>query len=436
MGDDAVVQIISRLGVDFNQAIVGVEQLSASTTKLNAELKQLQISAKEAAQQMGLAFTSTTGKMEATAAKTKAGAVMGEKIKQDFSRKLMETEVLLRKTLADAAKAGAYIPSGTNRSLGYVGDLQQQVAAGKELTKQEIKAVEAINKRARLRQLEIQASAQALKLEQARGAAVGHVADQQGRVGLAQKQSTELAKMELLTLNQKMARMQATVQTKQLENSLTAIGSKTLGSELTLRQAELTNLIKQMEVNGKLNAQEMQRLNLLKGQVAALNNNVGAVSAIATADAKQAAAAAKAEKANKKAVDEANKHKKSVQDLNQEYNVLGSQFERRAGWFVAGTAFFGSLAALKEIAVTIKDVEMGMTTIARITEDVNFNFKEMRNELQGLGVEYGMTWENTSDIAIRWAQAGYNTADTLELTKDSLLALNTAELNATQAWAA
>ena len=412
MDDDAVVQIISRLGVDFNQAIVGVEQLSASTTKLNAELKQLQVSAKEAAQQMGLAFTSTTGKMEATAAKTKAGAVMGEKIKQDFSRKLMETEVLLRKTMADAAKAGAYIPSGTNRSLGYVGALQQQVAAGKELTQQEIKAVDAIGKRARLRQLEIQSSVQALKLEQAQAKTVGHVADQQGRVGLAQKQSTELARMELLTLNQKMAKMQATVQTKQIENSLTAIGSKTLGSELVARQAELTNLIKQMEVNGKLNAQEMQRLNLLKGQVAALNANVTAAGA---------------------GISTAKKHVRTVQDLNKEYNVLGSQFERRAGWFIAGTAFFGSLAALKEIAVTIKDVEMGMTTIARITEDVNFNFKEMRNELQGLGVEYGMTWENTSDIAIKWAQAGYNTADTLELTKSSLLALNTAELNATQA---
>jgi hypothetical protein len=79
---------------------------------------------------------------------------------------------------------------------------------------------------------------------------------------------------------------------------------------------------------------------------------------------------------------------------------------------------------------------MGMTTIARITEDVNFNFKEMRDSLQGLGVEYGMGWENVSDIAIRWSQAGYNTAETLELTKASLLALNTAELNATQAWAA
>lgn len=136
------------------------------------------------------------------------------------------------------------------------------------------------------------------------------------------------------------------------------------------------------------------------------------------------------------AANAAKKYTKSVQDLNKEYNVLGSMAQRRISWFVTGSAVFGSLAALKEIATTIKDVEMGMTTIARITEDVNFNFKEMRNELQGLGVEYGMTWENTSDIAIRWAQAGYNTADTLELTKSSLLALNTAELNATQAWAA
>lgn len=130
------------------------------------------------------------------------------------------------------------------------------------------------------------------------------------------------------------------------------------------------------------------------------------------------------------------KHVKTVQDLNKEYNVLGSMAERRISWFVTGSAVFGSLAALKEIAVTIKDVEMGMTTIARITEDVNFNFKEMRDNLQGLGVEYGMTWENVSDIAIRWSQAGYNVADTLELTKSSLLALNTAELDAQYACAA
>lgn len=108
-------------------------------------------------------------------------------------------------------------------------------------------------------------------------------------------------------------------------------------------------------------------------------------------------------------------------------------WERRVGWFVAGTAFYGGLQALRDTVKTIGDVEMGMTQIARVIEDTNFSFAGMREELFKLGKEYGMTFDKVQDIAIRWAQAGYNMHDTLELTRDSLLALNTAELDAEQA---
>lgn len=177
-------------------------------------------------------------------------------------------------------------------------------------------------------------------------------------------------------------------------------------------------------------------VNIANASLANLKATAATMGAMTVGQAGVVSGQEKIAKSTETATQAAKKHTKSVQDLSKEYSVLGSQFDRRAGWFIAGTAFFGSLTAMKEIASTIKDVEMGMTTIARITEDVNFNFKQMRDALQGLGVEYGMTWENTSDIAIKWAQAGYNVADTLELTKASLLALNTAELNATQAWAA
>ena len=115
---------------------------------------------------------------------------------------------------------------------------------------------------------------------------------------------------------------------------------------------------------------------------------------------------------------------------------LAGLMERRVSWLGTGALVMGGMSGIYEVLSTIKDVEMGMTTIARVTEDVNFSFKGMRDELQQLGVTYGDTWGDISDIAIRWAQAGYNQAETLELTKDSLLALNTAELNAEQAWAA
>ena len=135
----------------------------------------------------------------------------------------------------------------------------------------------------------------------------------------------------------------------------------------------------------------------------------------------------------KDATQAAREHAKTVKDLNKEYSVLGSQLERRISWFTAGVGFFGALEAIRQATNTIAEVEMGMTTIARVTEDATFNFEGMRDQLLRLGKEYGMTWDRVSDIAIRWAQAGYNVRDTLELTRASLLALNTAELDANYA---
>ena len=42
MDDDAVVQIISRLGVDFNQAVMSAEKLAASVNVANTSLLNLQ----------------------------------------------------------------------------------------------------------------------------------------------------------------------------------------------------------------------------------------------------------------------------------------------------------------------------------------------------------------------------------------------------------
>lgn len=110
--------------------------------------------------------------------------------------------------------------------------------------------------------------------------------------------------------------------------------------------------------------------------------------------------------------------------------TMGDLLQRRTSWLISGGFVMGGAAALGGTAAVFKDVERDMTTIARISEDAAFNFQYMRDELQQLGVQYGMTWENVSDIAIRWSQAGYNMADTIRLTETALLALNTAELDA------
>jgi len=422
LDDNLVTQIISRLGVDYSQAILSTQQFAKETAEANLALQKLKTTASDLSTGMKTSVKQADQAMTQTAKQTNAGKVMGEKIKQDVSKKLLETEVLLRKTMADAAKAGAYLPSGTERSLGYVSSLQQQVAAGKQLTQQEVKAVESIRKRTQLRQLEIKSAQQALALEKSRSAIMGHVANQEGRVGLAKKQNAALATAELAALNRKLVAMQGTVQTKHLENNLTTFGAQTIGAELATRQAELANLIQQLKVNGQLNAQEMQRLNLLKSRVGLLSADVSAGRAQVVAQEQIAREQAK--------------QVKSAKDLNKEYSVLGSMAERRVSWFLTGSFLFGGAAAMQEAVRTLTQVESDMTTIARITEDVTFNFKEMRDELQSFGVEYGMAWENVSDIAIRWSQAGYNVSETLELTEASLLALNTAELDANYACAA
>jgi hypothetical protein len=112
---------------------------------------------------------------------------------------------------------------------------------------------------------------------------------------------------------------------------------------------------------------------------------------------------------------------------------MAGLMERRLSWLYAGGLVMGGLAGITETVSTIKEVEYGMTTIARVIEDTTFSFKGMRDELQSLGMQYGNTWDQVSDIATRWAQAGYDMNETLELTKSSLLALNTAELNAEEA---
>jgi predicted HicB family RNase H-like nuclease len=131
-----------------------------------------------------------------------------------------------------------------------------------------------------------------------------------------------------------------------------------------------------------------------------------------------------------KATTAANKHGHAVHGVAQEYNILGSEFQRRAQWFLTGSLFYGTIKAATETVQTISEVEMGVTQIARVMEDSSFVFKDYRDELLQLGVDYGQTFDTVQDIALRWAQAGYNVKDSLELTKTGLLALNSAELDA------
>lgn len=118
---------------------------------------------------------------------------------------------------------------------------------------------------------------------------------------------------------------------------------------------------------------------------------------------------------------------------DKEFNIWADQWNRRIQWFISGAAFYGGIKAAKAAVESMSEVEMGITEIARVMEDSSFVFNDYRDQLLQLGVDYGQSFENVQDIALRWAQAGYNVKDSLENTKASLLALNTAELDASTA---
>ncbi len=125
---------------------------------------------------------------------------------------------------------------------------------------------------------------------------------------------------------------------------------------------------------------------------------------------------------------------KPVGELKESLNETADTVGHAGGAFTASAAkVYAYIKAGKLATETIKDVETGMVSIARVMEDSSFVLEEYRDELFKLGVKYGQPIESVQNIALRWAQSDYNVADSLKLTETSLLALNAAELDAQNA---
>lgn len=176
--------------------------------------------------------------------------------------------------------------------------------------------------------------------------------------------------------------------------------SEDYSTQAKLIRKQTAELQKKLELSGKLSAEEVKQTQNLQEQLAILKQQTSA----GVSD-----------------------------DIRTGKGRASEEWDRRTSWFLSGTMFYGMINSGKEAVTTIKDVEMGMIEIARIMDDSTFSFKDYRDQLMQLGIDYGQTFETVQDIALRWAQAGYNVKDSLELTKTALLALNTAELDAANA---
>lgn len=80
----------------------------------------------------------------------------------------------------------------------------------------------------------------------------------------------------------------------------------------------------------------------------------------------------------------------------------------------------------------IRETEDAVVDLQRVLNDDKISQSKMSDELYNVAYEYGRTFEEVAEVSTQFAQAGYDWADTMELTRGTMLALNTAELDVTQ----
>lgn len=135
-----------------------------------------------------------------------------------------------------------------------------------------------------------------------------------------------------------------------------------------------------------------------------------------------------------------NQLRSTVQGFNQQLRTthsvmgnLGTAVSKLFAWTVGATLFFAPIRGIQAMVKSLKDMEDALVSIQRVMEDSNFKMAEFGNSMLNIAKNTGSTFKQTADVALRFAQAGYDMNETLGLTKTALMAVQTAELDATKA---
>jgi TP901 family phage tail tape measure protein len=134
-----------------------------------------------------------------------------------------------------------------------------------------------------------------------------------------------------------------------------------------------------------------------------------------------------------------------IEQYSNEIGNLKAQFEAggvasqsfiktitdKAKWLAAFTIVNQLRQAFTESISTIKETEDAVVELQRVlTTEVESNV--ISDELYQIAYDYGRTFDDVSEVSTKFAQAGYEWNDVVELTRGTMLALNTAELDVTQ----
>lgn len=125
--------------------------------------------------------------------------------------------------------------------------------------------------------------------------------------------------------------------------------------------------------------------------------------------------------------------------LGTEYETTGTKGESflqkisdKAKWLGAFYVVNELKNGLLQIVDVIKTTEDAVIDLQRVLNDDSISQSRITDELYDIAYEYGRTFDEVAEVAQQFVQAGNDWADTVELTRGTMLALNTAELDVTQ----
>lgn len=105
-------------------------------------------------------------------------------------------------------------------------------------------------------------------------------------------------------------------------------------------------------------------------------------------------------------------------------------------WQVVATLVMKPLRALsdawKDLNETLVETEKRVIEIQRVINE-SVSDEQVANKLYDLAIQYGRTFDDVSQIALNFARAGMSWNDSIKATEAAVLALNVAELDATEA---
>lgn len=133
------------------------------------------------------------------------------------------------------------------------------------------------------------------------------------------------------------------------------------------------------------------------------------------------------------------KYAAEAKKLGTDFETTGSKGESFLQKISDKAKWLGAFYVVNELRVgfiqaitTIKETEDAVVSLQRVLNDESIGKSRMTEELYDIAAEYGRTFEEVAEVSQQFVQAGNDWTDAVELTRGTMLALNTAELDVTQ----